>query len=573
MKKTIFKSATALFLTAALSGCIAETFPQEGLATEGQASEAPGVFDNFVSACTSTLVGDFTFYSDGSQPWDFGYPTFFLMRDVMGQDIAIENSSSEWYSTWYQVGTGLGPEYLNCQAPWTYYYKWINNCNIVLRQAGENPSDEYKAGAGIAYAMRAMFYMDLARMFQYTYKGNEEAETVPIIDEKFDPSMATNNPRATNERIWGFIIDDLNKAEEYLEGYTRPNKETPDISVVYGLKARAYLTVEDFENAEKYAKMAQTGYSAMTEDQYLDHDLGFNTPNSSWMMYTQYDPSDPNITVNDGDSSWGSQMILEIYIPENPTSGCGYASNYGCPKRIDAHLFSTIPDTDFRKKCFVDPKLDEIIAEVEDTVEDDEATENVDEQYEAVVQAVKDYFATTGQTEYPESILYTANATTSGLCGCLSLKFRALGSHTNQYTAFSVSVPLMRVEEMMLIEAEAAGMQDAARGRQLLETFAKTRDPQYQYDESQTFRDNVWWQRRVELWGEGFATFDIKRLNKGIIRSYAGTNHPAGYRYNTDDVPYWMNLCIVQTETNFNLACTNNPTPIAPDGDSPEHKW
>ena len=32
-------------------------------------------------------------------------------------------------------------------------------------------------------------------------------------------------------------------------------------------------------------------------------------------------------------------------------------------------------------------------------------------------------------------------------------------------------------------------------------------------------QNELWWQRRVELWGEGFATFDIKRLQKGIIRS------------------------------------------------------
>ena len=44
--------------------------------------------------------------------------------------------------------------------------------------------------------MRAMFYMDLARMFQYTYKGNEDKVTVPIVTEK--TLDFTNNPRATN---------------------------------------------------------------------------------------------------------------------------------------------------------------------------------------------------------------------------------------------------------------------------------------------------------------------------------------------------------------------------------------
>ena len=126
---------------------------------------------------------------------------------------------------------------------------------------------------------------------------------------------------------------------------------------------------------------------------------------------------------------------------------------------------------------------------------------------------------------------------------------------------------------MMLIEAEAAGMQDEGRGKQLLEVFAKLRNPQYAYDATVSFRDNVWWQRRVELWGEGFATFDIKRLNKGVIRSYAGTNHYEGVRFNTETAPSWMNLCIVETETEYNKGIQeNNPTPMTPE-DSPEHVW
>ena len=47
--------------------------------------------------------------------------------------------------------------------------------------------------------------------------------------------------------------------KDLLAGYNRSDVYTPDLSVVYGLKARAYLTMEDWANAEKYAKQAQTG--------------------------------------------------------------------------------------------------------------------------------------------------------------------------------------------------------------------------------------------------------------------------------------------------------------------------
>lgn len=68
------------------------------------------------------------------------------------------------------------------------------------------------------------------------------------------------------------------------------------------------------------------------------------------MFAVRYKDTDPNITLNDGDSSWGSQMILENGFD------CGYAANYGDPNLIDYHLFETIPKTDFRRKCWVDFK-------------------------------------------------------------------------------------------------------------------------------------------------------------------------------------------------------------------------
>lgn len=557
----LFSIATAGLML--MTGCIKEIDPQNSTITAGQAGNAPGSFDNFVTAITNSLAGSFTYNGSSQYPYDYGYPSFFLQRDVMGQDIAVEDTGSEWYTTWYGCGTGLGPQYAVSQVPWTYYYGWIKSCNTVLSLAGEEPAEDKRTGAGIAYAMRAMFYMDIARMFATkTYAKDPSGITVPLVLENTTLSDLASNPRATNEVMWAQILSDLDKAETYLTGYDRSDVYTPDVSVVYGLKARAYLTMEDWSKAEEYAKKAQNGYTAMTENEFTSRTSGFNTPNSSWIFGLTFKADDANILQNDGDSSWGSQMIIEV-----SASQCGYASNYGTPKRIDYHLYQTIPESDFRKKSFIDFAIDEM------------------NEGDALI-ALSEY------SDAPEGILTTAQGTGSGLVGGLEVKFRPKdGIHDNQYQAFTVAVPLMRVEEMMLIEAEAAGMQSEARGMDLLTSFAKSRDPQYVYGThtsesygssyATAFQNEVWWQRRVELWGEGFATFDIKRLDKGIIRSYAGTNHPSGYQWNygiydTNDgnlYPNWMDLCIVQTETNYNTACVNNPTPLKPTGDSPEYNW
>ncbi len=561
-KSTIYIAAMAFTSALTLNSCIKEIDPQTSYITADQAKDAPGSFDNFTSSITSSLNGSFTYSGSSEYPWDFGYPSFYLQRDVMGQDIVIQDSGSEWYSTWYQSGTSLGPTYAVCQLPWTYYYGWIKNCNNVIALAGDNPSASQRSGLGIALAMRAMFYMDLARMFApQTYTANQDAPTVPIVKED---TKESSNPRATNRDMWAFILSDLNRAEEMLASYSRSNVYTPDVSVVKGLKARAYLTMGNWAEAERYAREAQVGYVPMTKEQYLSKTEGFNTPNGSWMFGLTFRSSDPNITNNDADSSWGSQMIIEV-----SASGCGYASNYIGPKFIDAHLFNTIPATDFRRMCFIDPAVDGVLGS---------ADPETPAGQKAIADALAEY------TDDPMGVYNTCyNVSATGEAAYTELKFRPKdGVHDNQYTAFTVAVPMMRVEEMMLIEAEAAGMQNEARGIQLLTAFAKTRDENFIYgrhneayynNATSAFQNEVWWQRRVELWGEGFATFDIKRLEKGIIRSYEGTNHVDNYQWNVEKVPDWMNLCIIQTETNNNPACTNNPTPVAPKGNSTPFVW
>ena len=566
MKKIFLAMMTVVAASTLTTSCIEEIEPQTSTVTAEQAGNAPGSYDNFVNTITSSLVGQFT-YSGGSQyPFDFGSPSCFLPRDVMGQDI-IPVGDNNWFSTWYEDFTGLGPSTARSQVPWTYYYGWIKNCNTVISMAGADPDESHIVGAGIAHVMRAMFYLDLAQMYApRTYLTDKQSVSVPIITEATTISEAQNNPRATNEAMYAFILSDLDQAEEQLKDFKRSDVYTPDLSVVYGLKARTYLLTGEWAQAEQYAKKALEGYEIMGEDAWTSRETGFNTPNSSWIFGLTFKSDDPNILENDADSSWGSQMILEI----TDVSGCGYAANYGSPNVIDRHLYETIPVTDWRKKVFVDFAIDDEIGAL------DEDGEMVPE----AIEALKAY------SDYPTTLINSgAVASSYGRVGGLSLKFRAAGGaagHNNQYIGFTVAVPLMRAEEMKLIEAEAAGRQEESRGIDLLTAFARTRDANYVYGShrdaygnaaTSQFLNEVWWQRRVELWGEGFATFDIKRLEKGIIRSYAGTNHMETMRFNTTTTPDWMNLCIVQTETNYNASCTNNPVGTRPSGDSEEFTW
>ncbi|MDR2358644.1 MAG: RagB/SusD family nutrient uptake outer membrane protein [Prevotellaceae bacterium] len=96
--------------------------------------------------------------------------------------------------------------------------------------------------------------------------------------------------------------------------------------------------------------------------------------------------------------------------------------------------------------------------------------------------------------------------------------------------AFTMDYLYMRASEMALIEAEALAQKGSgAAAATVLKELLSQRNPGW--NESSVTVDDVWLQRRIELWGEGFAMFDLKRLHKGIDRNYPGSNHYSSAKF------------------------------------------
>jgi hypothetical protein len=167
----------------------------------------------------------------------------------------------------------------------------------------------------------------------------------------------------------------------------------------------------------------------------------------------------------------------------------GYAS-VGAWRKINAALYAQIPATDVRKGWWLNEEAQ---------------SPNLNAEQAA-------YVAKTGIPAYTQ------------------MKFGCYNDEV--YTSTNANdIPLMRVEEMYLILAEAQAMAgDPATGAATLENFVKTyRDPEYTCaaKEGQTLtaelvQDRVWFQRRIELWGEGFSYADMMRLKKDMDRRGAG---------------------------------------------------
>lgn len=535
--KTIYKSLiAATILTPMLSGCVEEVFPTNGV-TEEQVLASPTATEAFAMAMPAYL-NNYQTVSDNAYDW--GYGSVMHVRDVMTSDYAVIPSGYDWYTSW-ENGQYLGEAYAYGQFIWNLYNQLVQTTNILIGSV--NPStatEEQLVYLGQGYAFRASHYLDLARMYEFLENGvvssmNADGNnvlnlTVPIVTEKTTEEQARNNPRVSRQEMFDFILSDLQKAEEYLaDTYYPSTMVLPSISVVYGLYARLYMWVENYPMAAQYAGLAKAYWEAVggyvtTEDEWLSTSTGFNDINTpSWMWGSQM--VQENDVVQSGILNWTSWVSNETWY--------GYAAAEPAPM-ISAAMYDRMSDTDFRKLSYIGP-------------------------YGSALYGQEPLLAG-GPVEYYESYW-------PGDQEYWSLKFRPAWGNSEDYNVGSASAyPLMRLEEMYLIEAEAVAHSNPNGGKALLEEFmVNYRDPEYTC--SATSQDDIieeiFFQKCVELWGEGQSFYDYKRLGMPIIRGYEGTNFEGDAQFNTPGRSAYMNFVIVQTEQNNNkgLMGYNNPDP------------
>ena len=511
------------------TGCIDEIVPTK-IASEQQVGSSDMAAESLLWGMPASLnvIG----LVDRKYHWDWGYGSIMHVRDVLTGDMPVISSGYNWYQAWEQ-NQMQGETYIYPQFIWNYYWQAVLSTNKLIGAINEeNASPEQQGFLGAAHAWRAHFYLDMARMYEFLpndiYATGVNAAgkdvtnlTVPIVRENITEEQSRNNPRATREEMAQFILSDLDKAEEYIPNLKIAEKTQPHLDVVFGLKARMYMWLENYPKAQEYARKAidAARLRPMNETECLSTTKGFNDINC-WM--------------------WGSQMVNEDAVVQsgilNWVSWMSNETSFGYTSaepylRIDPRLYRRMKNSDFRKKLWKAPKGTALAG----------ATEFL------VSSVVGDF----GQS----------------LTDYSSVKFRpAEGACDNFLTAAATAYPLMRVEEMYFIEAEAAAHQQVAQGAQLLTEFMTGyRDPFYtcSVTDKEEVIDEIVAQKRIELWGEGLSFFDIKRLDMSVTRGYSGTLYSDAVRFNTKGRPAWMNICIVQTEKNNNkgLVGFENPDP------------
>lgn len=491
MKKYILSSV--VLVAVAFSSCkkdFLDTYPTTSVA----AADALASTTNAIAAVNGIHRVMYTQYDAQGQA---GEGSNNIFRDLMGEDIVypLANGSTGLIG-WMRWQNHRNVNAGDLRYLYRFYYRLIANANILINgiDAVPGPDGDKKMVKGQALAYRAWSHFQLVQLWGKRYVAGTQ-NTQPGV-----PLLLANTlegqPRATVEEVYTQVNKDLNDAETLLTGYVRSGsaaKSNFNVNVIKGIKARVALVQQNWEAAATNAIAARTGFTLMTNTEYLS---GFND-------------------VNNQEWIWGSRQIDDhntffysyfAYISSNFNSTVIRTQ----PRAINANLWDAIPVTDIRKQC---------------------------------------WDRTGASVPVPPGGARVAYQNKKYLAKSSSL---SVGD-----------VPYMRVAEMYLIEAEARARQGQHTAAQTaLFTLLRNRNAAYTQSTStgQTLIDEIMFNRRVELWGEGFRFTDLKRTNSPMDRSGI-PNHlialtqvttiPAG------DVQW--EFLFPQDEINANKAIVQNP--------------
>lgn len=507
---------------------------------EGAAEAKPDLAAASVTALYSQPLELGSSYSNTH--FDFGYPAIMLGMDMQTADMNGAYSGYNWFRNWQSFGS-QGPNSWVTYEFWEPTYANIKMTNDNLAAISPDTEDnKLKFFRAQSLAMRAFDYWILAQVYQFNYKFNPQAPCVPLLTDENSTDAAVNGaPRATCEEVYAQIMKDLDEAISLLDGnpvtpasvITDRPKRMVSAAVAYGLRARVNMSMGKYAEAASDAQNAISKFSgapASIADVSKPTFVSLNENN--WMWGIAVNETDG--CVQTGIINWPSHLN---------TFSDGYTTVGGW-RYMSKDLWESIPSTDVRKGWFLDENY---------------TSPNLS----AAQQTYIDQYVGTpiySQAQQAPIFPYT-NVKFDSFEGALPA------------TNLCNDIPRMRVEEMYYILAEAQGMsQGVAQGKATLENFVKTyRDPAFASaaTTAEQLQEEIFQQKRVELWGEGLMYYEYMRLDKGIDRRRA--HAPYVYTFNIPARSPRLIYCLPQEEINSNKAIseadnneevTSQPTPV-----------
>ena len=440
-----------------------------------------------------------TYQLSDSRHNQYGVMSIALMSDLWGQDMIMTDRGYNWNNDDY---IHVHRDYTRADAEfiWRTYYNTILKSNKVL-EISEQVEEDKLTDEAKGYAMQAYGH----RAYAYYVLANLYQHT--YVGHQSDPAVPIVVPGMTDEQLANnprVSVKDLYDfiEKDLLKAYEYATAYSRNEKYEMNQAVISGLLARVYLSKEDFTNAGKYAAEARTGLNVMsegDYNKGFKDLSNAGVMWGAKNTINTDI-VKSGIVNWTSFISTDAY---------GYigltASMY---KAIDKSLYEKLGDNDIRKASWTD--------------KDD--TQNY---YGNVV------------PKYTNFKFKRYNQTNDNL---------------NDYF-------FMRAAEMVLIQAEAAAKGGPGDAQALLDEVLDARNGEMIAGES--LLENIYDQRRLELWGEGFSYFDLKRLKRATNRDYTGTNHREDAKtlnYTVEDNQF--NLRIPISEINANNSISegdNNP--------------
>jgi len=406
--------------------------------------------------------------------------------DVMGDDQTMTSgeygfSTYKWnvYSYDYQQYPETVDGWWSAYAPylWARAYRAITACNLLINSTLPSGCEDIVAQA---HGIRAWNFMNLYHLFCAAYNnpkyGGDNGKGLFLRLTPADANSENDVVRSDLKTSLAQIITDFKYL--YDKGTETSNYYFNHKNAALFL-ARIYLEMNNYSEASKYAEEAASntfdGSNLMSQAEYQS---GFMKANSEWLLGFEFDSESSNIYAS---------------IP----------SFYHCATAMDKN--SGFGTTAYGTQV---------------------PGSSISERSSYLTKNAIDYMKGYSTVRFAKSFVNIfARDTNGAFKDCRALFPFYMSSSDGYFTAkynnrSSLGVadfPLARIAEAYLIEAEAKlQLGDATTALKILNALQTKRNGSISTTVS---IDEIWKERRRELYGEGFAVTDLKRLQKGLERT------------------------------------------------------
>lgn len=438
--------------------------------------------------------------------------------ETPGQDCLDSYLCIQTQGTWamfLNMEQTANSDYIWTQSMWVYCYQIIGQCNELLARIDNASGNEYDRNLIKAQALtlRAHAYWRLMQTYAHRWQDSDNGNKYCVV-LRLDPTTS-DAPLATMNEVYNQMYADLDFAtaafeEAEAQGYTPTFSWEPNKNVCYGTYARIALLKEDWATAAKMAGKAREGYELMTNEDYY---MGHCTPNREWIWWNSQSSEDSMIYAD-----WGTAFSANGYYACN--------TQWGAP-RINIRLYDQIPEGDIRRDFYLTPDKftydREYYYNEKWISKDDQKILNA-----RLLKSAKEWLKQMTPAGYGTAYAQKDAETTPLIAYGTAVKFMSANGETGP-----AAPAYMRAAEMYLTEAEAYAMlNETGKAQELLNKVNQPRNPEYVCTSSgEELIEEVRLYRRIELWGEGFNWFDLKRWNKNLVRDIWVAGDPTSGNY------------------------------------------